>query len=40
MPHHSLYVDEQTAEAGVGTARLAQDEATLGPFEVPVINLH
>lgn len=34
------YVNEQTAESGVGTARLARDETALGPFEVSVITLH
>jgi len=34
------YVDEETAESGVGTARLVRDETTLGPFEVSVVTLH
>jgi hypothetical protein len=33
------YVDEETAESGVGTARLVRDETALGPFEVSVITL-
>jgi len=33
------YVDEETAEDGVGTARLVRDETTLGPFEISVITL-
>ncbi len=33
------YVDEQTAEEGIGVARLARDETTLSPFEVSVIYL-
>jgi len=34
------YVDEETAESGVGTALMVRDETTLGPFEVSVITLH
>ncbi len=33
------YVDEQTAETGIGVAHLARDETTLSPFEVSVIYL-
>jgi hypothetical protein len=33
------YVDEETAESGVGTARLVREETALGPFEVSVITL-
>ncbi|HET7101564.1 MAG TPA: glycosyl hydrolase family 39, partial [Terriglobia bacterium] len=33
------YVNEETAESGVGTARLARDETALGPFEVSVITM-
>ncbi len=33
------YVNEETAESGVGTARLARDDTALGPFEVSVITL-
>jgi Glycosyl hydrolases family 39 len=33
------YVNEETAENGVGTARLARDEASLGAFEVSVITM-
>ena len=34
------YVNEETAESGVGTTRLARDNTSLGPFEVAVIDLH
>jgi hypothetical protein len=33
------YVDEDTAESGLGTARLTENETALGPFEVSVVNL-
>lgn len=33
------YVNEETAESGVGTARLVRNETTMGPFEVSVITL-
>ena len=34
------YVDESTGLQGVGTTRLAREEATLSPFEVSVVTLH
>jgi hypothetical protein len=33
------YVNEETAESGVGKSRLARDETALGPFEVSVITM-
>lgn len=34
------YVDQETGEQGVGTARLVRDETSLGAFEVSVVTLH
>ncbi len=33
------YVNEETAESGVGATALARDETALGPFEVSVITM-
>ena len=33
------YVDEETTESGVGSARLARDQTTMGAFEVSVVTL-
>ena len=34
------FVDEETAESGLGKARLARNQTTLGAFEVSVVTLH